>query len=370
MAVEEHLNSIEIIAPPKPPPPPRLESPFNTKSLGDLIEHSKSQPKPKKLIGGLVYLHEQTMLFSPTGLGKSLLAFQIALCACTGEDLNLGNGVVLENEVGKVNTLLFDFELSNSQLIERMGNLVPPDNLYISKIERGKILEGSPEYIFKLLRQEAEDVNARFIIVDNISKIGSDLEKGDSAKKFMSPLWDLARHEGYTILVIAHTAKMDKRFPITADSLGGSSKLGQLADALIGINEVNSREGGMVYIKQIKTRNNAKLYGKNNVICTQIKEAENGFVRHFCYKTCHEDLALSDYKISEQNLGDKIHALASQLYYGSFNKAASEVNISNSTLKQRANALKEKHYDVYKNITKMNQEQLMNQIKLHSPKTE
>ncbi|WP_242084234.1 AAA family ATPase [Aestuariivivens sediminis] len=367
MTSNKHLNSIEIIVPSQGSPLPRLESPFNTKSLSDLIEHNKSLPKPRKLIGEFIYLHEQTMLFSPTGLGKSLLAFQIALCACRGESLNLGNGVSLDNEVGKINTLLFDFELSNSQLIERIGKLKPPKNLYISKIERGKLLEGSPEYIFKLLKQEAEDVKAKFIIVDNISKIGSELEKSDNAKKFMSPLWDLARHEGYTILVIAHTTKMDKKFPITSDSLGGSSKLSQLADALIGINEVNSKEGGKFYIKQIKTRNSAKLYGKDRVICTQIRPDENGLVRHFCYKTCHEDLALIDYKVKDLNLGDKIHAAASHKYYGSYVKASKAVNISDSTLKQRANSLEKNHKNIFNKISKMTHEELMRQIEMSDP---
>ena len=140
---------------------------FKTRTLNQVILDDKNEPRPKKLIGALVYEKEQTLLFAPTGLGKSILAIQMALSASKGEDLNLGNDIVLPNEVGPVKTIFFDFELSNSQLRKRMGDTIVPDNMFISKVSRGQVLDGKPKEIFKLIKKEAESVGAKFIIIDN-----------------------------------------------------------------------------------------------------------------------------------------------------------------------------------------------------------
>ena len=268
------------------------KSPFKTQSFKQLIEDSKNELPPRKLIGDLIYENEQTILFSATALGKTILATQIALAVAKGEDLDLGGNLVLKNEVGSMKTIFFDFELSNAQLRNRMGNKIIPDNLFLSKVDRGEVLSGSPEKIFNLIKQEAETVQAKFIIIDNISKIGNELEKSENAKTFMEALFKLVRHEGYTILIISHTPKINRADPIDSNKISGSSKIGQLADAIIGINEVNSDEDNKVYIKQIKTRNGTALYGKGNVICTEIIEDNDGFVKHKCFAFCLEIQAL------------------------------------------------------------------------------
>ena len=344
------------------------ETVFKTKSANTLIEDARNKPPPKMLVGELIYENEQTILFASTNLGKSILAIQMAISVSCGTDLDLGNGLILKNEVGKVSTLYFDFELSDRQFLKRIGNKVLPNNFYISKIERGKVLNGNPKQIFELLKQEAESVGAKFIIVDNISKIGNKLEEGDKAVEFMSALWDLARHDNYTILTIAHTPKRDRKEPITSDSISGSSKLSQLADSIIGINEFVSNKEGQVYIKQIKTRNDSIKYGKSKVICTNITQDDEGFVKHEMFSLSNEYEALHGNRGSiTDSLTQKMYSAAAYFYYGTYEKAALETEIKKSTLHQRVKSLETMNYKEWKTIAKMDKEALLNAMKLHRP---
>ena len=344
-----------------------LKSVFKSKSANQLIEDAKKEPMPKKLVGDLIYEKEQTILFASTNLGKSILATQMAIAAASGESLDLGNGMILQNEVGAVRVLFFDFELSDRQFLKRIGDFKLPDNLFISKVERGKILQGKPTVIFNQLKEEAESVDAKFIIVDNISKIGNKLEETDNAIEFMSALWDLARFEDYTILIISHTPKINRKEPITSDSISGSSKIGALADSIIGINEFASDKEGQVYIKQIKTRNDVIKHGKNNVICTNITQDPSGFVKHEMFAMTTENKALKGNRGAQtESLYDKIYAFISYLYYVTYKKASIETGISKSTLNQRVKSLQSMHQKEYKRITKLSKKELLEEMKMYN----
>jgi hypothetical protein len=343
------------------------KSVFISKSGNQLIDDARKEPMPKKLVGDMIYEHEQTILFASTNLGKSIFATQIAIAVASGESLDLGNGLILINEVGIVPVLFFDFELSDRQFLKRIGDLKLPEKLFISKVERGSVLEGKPKIIFNQLKEEAEIVEAKFIIVDNISKIGNKLEEADNAIEFMSALWDLARFEGYTILIISHTPKINRKEPITSDSISGSSKIGALADSIIGINEFVSDKEGQVYIKQIKTRNDVIKYGKSNVICTNIVQDPIGFVKHEMFGLSTENKALAENRGAQtESLSDKMFAFISYRYFGTYNKASIETGISSSTLNQRVKSLKTMHHEDYKRIAKLSKKELVEELKIYN----
>ena len=343
------------------------KSVFISKSANQLIEDAKKEPIPKKLIGDLIYENEQTILFASTNLGKSIFATQIAIAVASGESLDLGNGMILINEVGIVPVLFFDFELSDRQFLKRIGNLKLPEKLFISKVERGSVLEGKPKIIFKQLKEEAESVDAKFIIVDNISKIGNKLEEADNAIEFMSALWDLARFEDYTILIISHTPKINRKEAITSDSISGSSKIGALADSIIGINEFVSEKEGQVYIKQIKTRNDVIKYGKSNVICTNIVQDPIGFVKHEMFALSTENKALSEDRGTQtESFSDKMYACIAYQFYDTYKKASIETGIATSTLNQRVQSLKMMHEKEYKRIVKLSKKELVEEMKIYN----
>ncbi len=332
-----------------------INSVFLTRSIEELVSDANNQPPIKMLCGTLIYEEEQTILFSKQGLGKSILATQIAFSVCRGENLDLGNGIVLKNEVGKLTTLYFDFELADKQNLKRIANEPLPDNLFYSKRARGKLLEGNPREIFNILKTEAETVNAKFIILDNVSKISGDLEKSENAKQFLDPLWDLCRHEGYTILIIAHTPKTSAKEPITEDSVSGSAKFTALSDAIIGINQVNDDKGKSFYIKQIKTRNGEKNYSIDNVICTNIGPSDTGFVRHYCYDTLTEKECLN---ANNQSFNNEYQTALQYKKTPSYRKVGEALGINHCTVKKRVDKFKDNNPDEFIEIGKMDDNEL------------
>ncbi len=329
-----------------------VKSIFSIRTIEQVKEDVKNQPPPKRMIGDLIYESEQIILFSATNLGKSIFASQIAVSIAKGIDLELGPNIVLVNESPPTNTIYYDFELSDHQFVKRIGELESPDNLFIAKIERGEILQGSPKQIFQIIKEGAESVQARFIIIDNISKIGNQLEDGDRAVEFMSALFDLCRNHNYTILIMAHTPKRDKKNPITSDSISGSSKISQLCDAIIGINEVESKDRNTkVYIKQIKSRNGARIYGEHNVICTEINKNEYGYVEHQAFNLCSEYEAISD---ESSNMNTKNKTVARYVYENvSFKKIGESEGISAVAVKKRIDTFKIKDPEGYQNLQRM-----------------
>jgi KaiC/GvpD/RAD55 family RecA-like ATPase len=240
--------------------------PFEIQLLDYILK--EELPPIKPLIGELVYPEEQTILFGGSGLGKTLLAMQMADAISKGKNLNLGD-VILINECDPIKVIYYDFELSPSQIQNRYKRLFDNPNLFYAQTKRGEAMETNPKEVFNQLKAGAEEVGAKCMIIDNISAISGDIEKGENAKLFMQPLWALAKDEKYTIIILAHTPKLEAFKPLTIDHLKGSSYLGQLADNVIAMGRVNTEGDKEVYIKQIKVRNSAESYGTSNVIHTK-----------------------------------------------------------------------------------------------------
>ncbi len=330
-------------------------SKFIGRTTNELRAELKHTPPPRKLIGGLIYEGEQSIIFGPTNVGKSIFGVQIAEALSEGKDLILG-GETLENESEPMNVVYFDFELSDSQFLKRIGKRDFNENFVRLSLKRGEILAGKPKEIFDYLKEASLIYEAKIIIIDNITKIGNRLEESDRAAEFMSSLWDLCRYENYTIIIMAHTPKRDKKIPITADSMSGSSKLSQLSDALIGINEMPSEDSHTkVYLKQIKSRNGFRKYGEMNVITMKIVEDEVSFVKHQGLGTLSELAAING---SESNHIEKQLATACIIKYGSSRKAEAETGINHNTLWKRKKSLQDSFPELYEKIQKMSPSEL------------
>ena len=79
-------------------------------------------------------------------------------------------------------------------------------------------------------------------------------------------------------MVIAHTPKRDGKQPITQFDLAGSSKLISFFDAGIAIGR-SAKDKETRYIKQVKVRTGAEMYGADNVLVYRLIQTD-GFT-HF-----------------------------------------------------------------------------------------
>jgi len=340
------------------------ESIFQSGTATELREIVSNEPPVKNLIAPLIREKEATILFAGTGLGKSILAMQIAIAITRGEHLFFSDDFRLENECEAQKVLYFDFELSNQQIVKRWGKEEINDNLIISKLKRGKaILETNPFNIFQLLKNEADRNNCKVIIIDNISKIGNKLEETENAIKFMDALWALAKDEGYSILVIAHTPKRNRQQPITIDSLAGSAKIAALCDAIFAINEVNDEEGDKKYIIQLKTRDGEAEYGKNNVICTKIGvDPVTNQVKHFFQELMTEMEALTGVKPIDSKYQVKKEASIAYLLSGSYSVAAERTKTAKSTIENRDKSYRRNYPNEFKILEGMSKKELSNEL--------
>lgn len=292
---------------------------FICKSANQWIQEAKQRPNPEPLYMTLWFQGEHCCLFADSNIGKSILAVQIATA-------------IAPNRM----VLLFDFELSDKMFqmrytdneTQQLYNF--PPNLFrleLNTESKDIITTNLEDAIIKNIELAAINMNAQIIIIDNMTWLSSQLEKGDAAGQLMQSLQGLTRKYGWSILSISHTPKRNLSNPVTQNDLGGSKRLMNFFDSAFAIAR-SRKDERLVYVKQIKVRNDVLRYGEDNVIVYEIDK--NGAFLHLKqigYATEREHLQSMDEQ--EKNaLKDAIIALLNE---GKTQKqAAAELGISES----------------------------------------
>lgn len=237
------------------------------KPVNDWIRDAAKRPDPKLYFHGLIVEKENTVLFASSNVGKSILAVQIA------------------KDIAKSEKVCYvDLELSDKQFQLRYTD---PENRKEYTFPRSFIrAELDPELICtkgleKALLYSIEGIARRgvkFIIVDNLTFICQNSEKGATATKFMMKLIQLKKQFGLTIIVIAHTPKRNGKKPITQFDLAGSSKLISFFDAGLALGR-SAYDNNLRYLKQVKVRTGELIYDEENVIVLDLVK-EKGYL-HF-----------------------------------------------------------------------------------------
>lgn len=170
---------------------------LSIKSANRTLTEASMTANPKQLYGEFWFEHEIGCLFADSNVGKSILAIQIAEdIAKTGETV-----------------LYFDFELSEKQFqlrfTDEQGNLhhfpstlyrVQPDMNLIASID-----EPFEDALMRNIENAAVETKARILIIDNISILCMQMEKGKDSAALVQRLRTLKNKYGFSILIIAHT---------------------------------------------------------------------------------------------------------------------------------------------------------------------
>ena len=265
---------------------------FNIKSVNVMMEESSSRPDPKPLWKTLWYEGEVGCLFADSGNGKSIYAVQMAT-----------------HIARDVKVLYFDFELSDKQFqlryTDKDGHLFSfPSNLYRVEInpETMNVDGDFEDSIVADIEKAAVQTSAKVLIIDNLTWMCVNSEKGDAAGTLMMKLMKLKKKYGWSMLVLAHTPKRPLTEPITQNHLAGSKKLYNFFDSVFTIG-LSAKDTSLRYIKQMKVRYGDFTYDGNNVMVCQI-EKEDAFL-HFEFlefSTEKEHLRTpSDKDVSERN---------------------------------------------------------------------
>lgn len=214
---------------------------------------------------GLIYESEVCCGFGDSGVGKSIFAVQM------GEDV--------ARRYPNINVLHADFELSEKQFqmrftdpdTGRMHNF--PPNFFRAEINpdaAADVDDDSDDRIFTDIENAALACGAKFVIIDNLTYLCNDSEKGDAATTIMKKLIGLKRKYGWTMLVLAHRPKVDLYSPITQNHLAGSKKLMNLFDSAFAIGQ-SATDKAIKYIKQVKVRSAEYRYTSDHVAVFELE---------------------------------------------------------------------------------------------------
>lgn len=229
------------------------------------IKEAKTQPPMYPLFGTFWQTGEISFLVGDTGIGKSILAVNIANSIAEGKELDEKFSVILEGNA----VLYYDFELSDKQFEKRFPNETFSDNFYRVDINP-KCVEKN--FSFQDIKRDIESTGAKIIIIDNITALSlKPTADADAAIGIMKRLHKLKLEQNISILVLAHVPKIPIGTPISINHLAGSKILSNFADSIFFI--ARSKESKDVrYLKQVKSRNAEEQEG---VFVCKIVEKDN-----------------------------------------------------------------------------------------------
>ncbi len=310
---------------------------FVLKSASEWMEEAKLRPIPKQLFGEFWFEGEVCILFADTGLGKSILAVQIAESIASGKPFDRFFSTPPRQKV-----LYFDFELSEKQFEARyameasnfFSNHYPFDKDFTrAEINPESSLHDEIADFESFLNASIEnsiiESEAKIVIIDNLTYLRNETEKARNALPLMKHLKALKSKYGLSILVLAHTPKRDLTKPITRNDLQGSKMLINFCDSSFAIGESN-KESGLRYLKQIKVRNAKFVYDTENVqLCHLVKPSN--FLHFELLKFANEKEHLRDLSDTDRKeLIEQVKTLAAS--GKSQREIATETSLSAATV--------------------------------------
>ncbi len=218
---------------------------FSSSTMQNVIEDGKKKPPIHRLWGDFWWENELVFLFADSGIGKSILATQIAYEIAKGKS----EYVEIETEPQKV--LYFDFELSDRQLARRYANAEFPDTFIRGAISDDISQDELSMGMIDGICDKLVDTGAKVMIIDNLSYLSTQTAEAEYAGAIMDGLTRIKRDMGISMMVIAHTPKIEEWKPLSKTNMAGSKILSNFADGVFAIGRTKS--GGR-YLKLLKTR--------------------------------------------------------------------------------------------------------------------
>jgi archaellum biogenesis ATPase FlaH len=286
---------------------------FKVQELNEVIETAKLEPTPRKLFGSLWFESEICILFSDTNTGKSILALQIADGITNGSS----SIPILATEVPAQAVLYLDFELIGKHYQVRYSDKDDKSYQFSKKLYRVEIdyNQAMPKGMSLLdvlrlqIRSMIEQYDAKIIIIDNLTYLNDDLQKASSASVLLKDLRELKIKYGLSILIVAHTPKLEAHAPITVNSLAGSKMLANLCDSAFAIGKC-VYDPSIRYVKQLKCRFDEIKYDLE--VPTFKLEKKEGKFLSFNYLGIEKEKVLLNDKDENEELESRVFELHEQ----------------------------------------------------------
>jgi len=302
---------------PAAPPDPEDYHYLFTVATGDRwMELGERQPMPKMLFGELWHEQELCILFADTNVGKSVLAVQIANSIASGKAIA---PFAMQAEPAKV--LYIDFELGLMQFYRRYtgtdGHYSFSHNFIRAQFnvdnELTRNYGDNDDHLIAGIEYKVKMLKATVLIIDNISCLRGGTESAQVALSLMKNLKMLKNDYNLSILVLAHTPKRrNPGTPLSADDLHGSKLLMNFADSAFALS-TSATDHHLRYLKQVKQRSTAQIYGEDNVCLCRITKP-GSFLQMQFEGQSPEYPHLRNRLLNQHLLAPKVAQLASQGY--------------------------------------------------------
>ena len=183
----------------------KLKAKWSVYSHGDLKQRVRELGSDKYLIEGLLPDRSLGLLVGDSGLGKSPLVYQMAVCVAAGIPF-------LGKAVKQSNVLCMDFENGLGQVAEMLDNICQhlgltnaPKNLVLWNINDAESKYGqSGHTAVDVIRQVRPDL----VVIDSLTGMFSDIEEKNSyAIKYLQQLRELIREFGTSSFSLHHIKK-------------------------------------------------------------------------------------------------------------------------------------------------------------------
>lgn len=305
---------------------PKRAGLLSIKSANDWVNDAINTPDPKMYFHNLIVQFENTVIFASSNVGKSILAIQIA------------------EDIARTDKILYvDLELSAKQFQMRYSDVstgevhIFPGNFTRAEIDPELIVGADLEQEILDSIEEAAVQGTKFFVIDNITFICNDSEKGATAGSFMMKLIRLKKKYSLTTIVIAHTPKRRGWDPITQNDLAGSAKLINFFDAGIAVAR-SAKDNNLRYLKQVKVRTGEYQYDAENVIVFDITKI-GGFLKFEIQGYAREDEHLKN-REGGDDYDEIIEVLKLQRDGKSVREIAEALDMSKSTVQRRLDKAK------------------------------
>lgn len=240
---------------------------FAVRSLNECIDEAEAMPEVHYFYHKMLVKGEVTAIFAPTNAGKTIFTFQVA------------DSIALEG----YRTLYVDCEMSLQGLkLRYLDAVTGQKHIFSSNLARAELCaellggENPQEVIYQSL-EDAAKAGFQVIVVDNISFLCADMEKGAAAGSLMAKICGLRKEYDLTIIIVAHTPKRKGDEPLTSYSMFGSSLLAAFFDSIIAIG-ISQTDPTVRYVKTVKFRSGPYPYPADDVALYRIQQI-NGFLQ-------------------------------------------------------------------------------------------
>lgn len=247
------------------------------KKVNECVIAVQHRTPPAKLFDAFWTEGEMALLFGPTGVGKSVLAVEIADAIARGRRID-----GFEMTAKRQRVLYVDLRLTEDQFASKYTTRAENGEAASYKFSENMYIDcpyniSSPEKLIERLRVTIPKLGIRTIVIDDLAALRTN---GGGVRQMMIALRELGRLKremGLSILVVLGSREPGWGRDISESDLQRSRVLCEAADSVFAIGR-QSRHPSDVYLVQTRLRSGPTRWTAANAPGCRVKRFASGLL--------------------------------------------------------------------------------------------